>query len=73
MKQRINIDFLKEDNFDEKFYTRIFLSEGNFSFWRSLDIWDNENDFRNYKDVHLELVRYYTPKFVKWINDSEHK
>ncbi len=72
---KINIDWLKEDNFDEKYYTQVVFVDGTY---RTIDIWTDEKDITEIETrlspvKKLELKRYFSPHHARWINDNVHK
>lgn len=71
---KINVDWLKEKNFDEKYYTQAVFIDGTY---RIPDSWTDEKDITEIMQwsrlQQLELRRYYTPSHARWINDDIHK
>ncbi len=75
MRNKISIEWLKEKDFDEKYYTRIVFVDGTY---RIIDAWTDEKDImeivsRWCRLQQLELRRHYTPSHARWINDDAHK
>lgn len=72
--EKINIDWLKDDKFDDKYYSQANFCDGTY---RIIDIWCDEGDLMTVmpfsKLVCIELNRYYTPAHARWMNDSVHK
>ena len=70
---KINIDWLKEKDFDDKYYTRAVFVGGTYT----LNSWTDEKDIMEIMRLsrlqQLELRRYYSPSHARWINDDAHK
>lgn len=78
MRNKISVEWLKEEDFDEKYYTRVIFVDGTYRTYRTLDSWTDEEDIielesRGRPLQQLELKRYYTPSHARWINDDAHK
>lgn len=73
MRNKINVEWLKEKDFDEKYYTQVIFVDGTY---RILDSWADEKDIivnRRGRLQQLELRRHHTPLHARWINDDAHK
>ncbi len=73
--KKINIEWLKDPDFDERQYTQIVCIDGSY---RTLDSWSDERDIQEISDrwsllKKIELKRYYSPTHARWINDLAHK
>lgn len=72
---KINVEWLRETDFDEKFYTQVVFVDNTY---RTIDIWTDEKDIIEIEDrwakvKQLELKRYYTPTHAKWLDDDVHR
>jgi hypothetical protein len=75
MRNKISVEWLKEEDFDEKYYTQVVFVDGAY---RILDSWTDEKDIMEIggqwsRLQQLELRRHYTPSHARWINDDAHK
>jgi heme-degrading monooxygenase HmoA len=75
MPGNINVEWLREKGFDDKYYTQVIFVNGTH---RVLDSWTDEEDIMDIESrcsrlQQLELRRYYTPSHARWINDDAHK
>lgn len=75
MQNKINVEWLKEENFDDKYHTRVVFVDGTC---RVMDSWTDEDDIidvesRRHVLRQLELEKYFTPSHARWINDDAHK
>lgn len=75
MRNKISVEWLKEEDFDEKYYTQAVFVDGTY---RVLDSWTDEKDIIEIVNrwsvlQQLELKRWYTPSHARWINDDAHK
>ena len=72
-KRRVNVDWLRDTNFDKKFHTDIVLPDGSRM---TMDSWTDEQDVIEGEfgeKIRLELQRYYSTAHARWIDDDENK
>lgn len=68
---KINVDWLREPDFDDKYYTQVIFVDNTY---RIMDSWTNEEDIieienRWSKVKQLKLMRRYTPAHARWIKN----
>lgn len=72
---KINVDWLRDPDFNEKWYTRIVFIDNSY---RVLDSWMDERDIQEISDKwsplkYFEMLRFFSPAQARWLNDPQHK